>query len=125
MDETKTFDAEKFLKHVLNKKDLAFEILRIFFEDFNAFTQSLVKAVETEDHATLRKSAHRLKGSSLNVCADKLSAMFFKLETIGRNNSTEGAAEIIGEIFAELENFKQALAESGIIDNFSLAQFPS
>jgi HPt (histidine-containing phosphotransfer) domain-containing protein len=117
MEEVKTFDYDKFLKHVLNKTDLAAEIMHIFFEDINSFTQSLVRAVETEDFSLLRKTAHRLKGSSLNVCAGKLSELFLRLEGIGKNNSVEGATELIGEIFGELENFRQEVRNSNIIDN--------
>lgn len=117
MEEAKTFDYEKFLKHVLNKTDLAAEIMHIFFEDINSFTQSLVRAVETEDFTLLRKTAHRLKGSSLNVCAGKLSELFLRLESIGKNNTVEGAAGLIGEIFSELENFRQEVRDYNIIDN--------
>jgi HPt (histidine-containing phosphotransfer) domain-containing protein len=117
MEEQKTFDYDKFLKHVLNKTDLAAEIMHIFFDDMNSFSQNLIKALETEDFAMLRKTAHRLKGSSLNVCAGKLSELFLRLEGIGKNNSIEGAAVLVGEIFGELENFRREVRNSNIIDN--------
>ncbi len=117
MDDLKTFDADKFLKHVLNKKDLAAEIMRIFFEDINSFMVELVRATEINDFISLRKNAHRLKGSSLNVSAEKLSTLFLKLENIGKNDTVIGAQEVIVEIFAELENFKYYVSNSHVFEN--------
>ncbi len=117
MDDLKTFDADKFLKHVLNKKDLAAEIMRIFFDDVNSFMIELINAIETKDFISLRKNAHRLKGSSLNVSAEKLSALFLNLENIGKNDTVAGAQEVIVEIFAELENFKRCVSNSQVFEN--------
>jgi HPt (histidine-containing phosphotransfer) domain-containing protein len=117
MDDLKTFDAGKFMKHVLNKKDLAAEIMRIFFDDINSFMTELVKSTETNDFISLRKNAHRLKGSSLNVSAEKLSSLFLKLENIGKSDTVVGAREVIFEIFAELEKFKYYVSNSHIFVN--------
>ncbi|HPG57284.1 MAG TPA: Hpt domain-containing protein [Candidatus Wallbacteria bacterium] len=110
MEELKTFDAEKFMKHVLNKKDLANEIINIFFEDLNMFMGIIRSSIESGDYATLRKTAHRLKGSSINVSAEKLSALFFKLETIGKANSIVGANAVLDELFTEIEGFKAEIS---------------
>lgn len=110
MEEQKTFDAEKFLKHVLNKKDLANEIINIFFEDLNMFMGVIRSATESGDYVTLRKSAHRLKGSSINVSAEKLSALFLKLEMIGKTNTIVGANAVLDDIFTEIEHFKTAIS---------------
>ncbi len=120
MDELQSFNTEKFLKHVLNKKELAAEIMRIFFEDMNLISKELIKSIENKDYLSMRKNAHRLKGSSLNVSAEKLSSLFLKLENIGKSDTTEGAGEIIKEIFAEYKNFKNRVSDSQIFENYKI-----
>ncbi len=125
MDDLKTFNADKFMKHVLNKKELAAEIMRIFFGDINSLMAELIKSAEINDFISLRKNAHRLKGSSLNVSAEKLSLLFLKLENIGKSDTVEGAHEVIKDIFAELENFKYHISNSNIFDNSKFIDYDS
>ncbi|MBI3575878.1 MAG: response regulator [Gammaproteobacteria bacterium] len=67
-------------------------------------------AAERNDAPALQKAAHSLKSSSANVGALHLSALCKELETMGRVNSTDGAAQKAKAVEAEFKRVEQALA---------------
>ena len=67
-------------------------------------------AAERNDAPALQKAAHSLKSSSANVGALHLSALCKELETMGRANSTDGAAQKAKAVETEFKRVEQALA---------------
>jgi len=87
-----------------------------FLKDvFSAFetdtTKRLVAMRETlaaGDFTGLKRAAHTVKGSSLNVGASNLAASCLQLEQLAGSGKLEGAAELVGRIE---EEFKRVVAE--------------
>ncbi len=101
-----TFNREKFMKTVLGKQELAKEIIRIFFNDFETFSKEIKTAAAAGNSEIMRKAAHRLKGSSLNVAAERLNLLFASIEVIGKANKTDGVEEILEKINIEYSGYR-------------------
>ena len=66
-------------------------------------------AIDGRDTGGVRKVAHTLKSSSANVGAELLAQMCKDLELLGRNNMTEGAAGILGDMEHEFQAVRRSL----------------
>ncbi len=69
--------------------DIFSELIQLYLDDLPERIDGLRAAVETRDSAALRKEAHRLKGSSQQMGAARLSALCLELENLGRNERVE------------------------------------
>ncbi len=104
-----TFNHEKFMRTVLGKQELAREIIRIFFNDFAVFSKEIKTSAAAGNFETMRKAAHRLKGSSLNIAAERLHSLFASIELIGKANKTEGVQEILEKIDIEYNLYRSEI----------------
>lgn len=66
-------------------------------------------AADAHDAAALVRPAHTLKSSSATVGAHRLAARARRLETAGREDALDGAAEDLAGLAAEWEATLQAL----------------
>ena len=67
--------------------------------------QALQGCLDDQDAEQLLKVAHRLKGSSATVKADRISALAFEIESAGRAGQLEQLETQIAEILLEFDNF--------------------
>lgn len=93
-----TLDVDEFMDRVQHDKDLFFELLDIFVDDFQAKRRLLEEAVEKKDYEAVEHVAHFLKGSCGNISAKPLRAVFLKLEEKGRAKDLEGAGKYLSDI---------------------------
>lgn len=75
-------------------------LIDTFIADSEAKIASMADIIAAADAEELRKVAHSIKGSSSNVCAAQFSELARQLEHMGKEGTTDGAAEIF-------ENLKQ------------------
>lgn len=76
-------------------------LIDTFVADSEAKIASLEEIIAEADAEELRKVAHSLKGSSSNVCAAQFSELARQLEHMGKEGSTNGAAEIFASLKQE------------------------
>jgi len=67
------------------------------------------QAVAQADPASLRREAHRLKGSSQQMGATRLAALCLELENLGKNNRVEEAMSFLAALEREAVHVRQAL----------------
>jgi HPt (histidine-containing phosphotransfer) domain-containing protein len=89
--------------------EFVIELIDIYLNETPTQIQTIVKALDTQDHHMLTIAAHTLKGSSLNLGAKQLGAACFKLEELGRSGSPISASMNINEIQSEFEQVKAIL----------------
>jgi len=79
----------------------------------------LRSAAEAGDYLTLRKAAHAMKSSSANVGAEQLAALCKALETIGREDTVDGAECLLDEVESQIPRVLAALQNTlaGSSDN--------
>jgi signal transduction histidine kinase/DNA-binding NarL/FixJ family response regulator/HPt (histidine-containing phosphotransfer) domain-containing protein len=78
--------------------DLLGEIIDTYFSSSNRLMESLRQAVGTGDTRGVLQAAHSLKSSSANLGALSLAEHCKNLETLGRNDTLAGAAELLAKI---------------------------
>jgi|WetSurMetagenome_2_1015567.scaffolds.fasta_scaffold36500_3 HPt (histidine-containing phosphotransfer) domain-containing protein len=89
--------------------DFVIELIDIYLNETPLQIQSMKKALESQDHHLLTIAAHTLKGSSLNLGAQELGAVCFKLEDLGRSGSPISPNTSIREIESAFEQVKEIL----------------
>ena len=99
------------LKQLVQETDFEFviELIDIYLNETPTQIQTIVKALDTQDHHMLTIAAHTLKGSSLNLGAKQLGAACFKLEELGRSGIPISASINTKEIESEFEQVKAIL----------------
>jgi len=93
-----TLDVNDFMERVQNDKELFFELLDIFANDFQEKRQALEEAIRKKDHQTIEYVSHFLKGSCGNISAKSLRVIFHDLEKRGSDNDVEGTEHYLGDI---------------------------
>ena len=99
------------LQELVQETDFEFviELVDIYLNETPTQIQTIVKALDTQDHHMLTIAAHTLKGSSLNLGAKQLGAACFRLEDLGRSGLPISASINTKEIESEFEQAKAIL----------------
>ena len=77
------------------------DMVQVYIDDMEILLRSLEKSVVEQDASSLRHYAHSIKGSSSNFGASRLVHFAKKLEEIGKNDSVEGAHDLVQAIFPQ------------------------
>jgi HPt (histidine-containing phosphotransfer) domain-containing protein len=89
--------------------DIVQELAEAFQFETPPLLEALHEAVAREQPEQLKRGAHNLKGSSNNLGARTMAALSAELETLGKNGTIEGAAELITHLEQEYQRVCQAL----------------
>lgn len=86
-------------------KDIMEDEFDILIDTFVADSEAKIASIEgiiaAADAEELRKVAHSIKGSSSNVCAAQFSEFARQLEHMGKEGTTDGAAEVFASLKQE------------------------
>jgi HPt (histidine-containing phosphotransfer) domain-containing protein len=74
------------------------EVLKAFLAGAEQQLASLTAAIETGDAQQLSRCAHALKSSTANLGAEELSALYRRLEALGRAGELEDANALLHEV---------------------------
>lgn len=85
------------------------KVIAAYVDDTPSHLQTLRRAIAGLDCGSLRKVAHSLKSSSANVGAETLAQMCKEMETLGRTDTTEGAADILIDMEREFLAVRHSL----------------
>ena len=85
------------------------QLISVFITDSEKRLSDLHAAINTHNAAQVRAVAHSFKGSALNLSASGLTQLCRMLETMGREEKLEGAAEVLVRIEAEFARVQQYL----------------
>lgn len=90
--------------------DVAFlkDVFSAFESDTARRLVAMREMLATGDVTGLKRAAHTIKGSSLNVGASNLTAISLQLEQLAGSGKLEGAAELITRME---EEFKRVVVE--------------
>lgn len=92
-----------------DEDDLLDELIKIYFREAPLQLANLRQAQINADAALLRRVAHTLKSSSLNLGAKQFSEWCKELEQAGRDGTFEGVAEKIERLEKEFPMVQKAL----------------
>jgi two-component system sensor histidine kinase/response regulator len=89
---------------------LVHKVIAAYVDDTPRHLLTLRQAIAGHDPGQLRKVAHSLKSSSANVGAETLAQMCKDMETLGRTDTTEGAAVILTDMEHEFQAVRHSLS---------------
>jgi CheY-like chemotaxis protein/HPt (histidine-containing phosphotransfer) domain-containing protein len=101
-------DSIRSLQHS-GSPDLLEMVIDKFVTNFPGSYDSMLRALVEGDTNGIREAAHGLKSGSANLGATSLAELCKKLEHLARNNSTEGATELLAQIEIAFIEAKDAL----------------
>jgi HPt (histidine-containing phosphotransfer) domain-containing protein len=85
------------------------ELMDLFMEDARERVEELRSAVTGQDADAVARSAHKLKGSSSNVGAMRVSELAKILEDRGRAGDVSGTAPMVTQVELELAKVGPAI----------------
>jgi CheY-like chemotaxis protein len=89
--------------------DLVGKLATLYLADASALIKTLGAAVGDKNTQDTSRLAHKLKSSSANVGALRLSSLLEDLEALGRRNEVDGAAGLFAAIEQEFESVRRVL----------------
>ncbi|MDE1920167.1 MAG: Hpt domain-containing protein [Candidatus Omnitrophica bacterium] len=101
-------DLKDVLERVQDDKELLNELLDIYIEDFVIKRKALGEAIAAQDIAKIKEVAHSMKGASGNISAKPMYAACLQLETLAKENKTDGMQGVASSIdgyFEEIKSF--------------------
>jgi len=106
-----TLDVSDFMERVQGDKELFFELLDIFSNDFPIKRRALKEAIANKDSAVIEHVSHFLKGSCGNISAAPLRTIFNELEQKGKTNELEGLEGYLEKIDREYDELMKCVEE--------------
>ena len=92
------WNPSEVLQRIGNDHQLLSEMVELFLLEHREALQRIRRAVEDRDPEALAISAHSLKGSVSNFCADDVTEVTAKLETLGREGDLSTAATLLNRL---------------------------
>ena len=110
--EEKPFDFEKIMEQWNGKVEFVTRILKTFETETAADLTKLEGALEAGDTDALSALAHRIKGASAAIGAEKIQNIAKEIEMQGRNCSIESAGENLADLKTEFALYRRYLGKS-------------
>ncbi len=85
------------------------QAIRPFLEDMPSYLDELAAAVVAEEHETLRRVAHAIKGAAWNFGALELAALAKNIESLAEGDQVDAAGRLVPRLRAEYAVVGQAL----------------
>ncbi len=106
MDEPAIFDKEGALERVEDDTELFFELIEMFFEDYDGQVSTIASSIENSEARALEESAHSLKSALGNIGAMKSYTLAYELEKLGREGNPKAAQESLEQLKESVSQFK-------------------
>ncbi|MFT5594058.1 MAG: HPt (histidine-containing phosphotransfer) domain-containing protein [Oceanicoccus sp.] len=87
------------------------DLIQTYIQDSDIKLNALKVAVNSTDSHEAAELAHSLKGSSANICAESLSALFQTVENAGRAQDLHHIPQVIEQIEQEFLLVKTQLQQ--------------
>ncbi|MCZ6874761.1 MAG: response regulator, partial [bacterium] len=98
------------LRELPTGAEIVAKILRTYLSTTPSLLDNLWDAIKHDDASSIRQAAHSFKSASGNVGAVRLATLCKALETMGRANDIDNAAELLADIDQEYATVQKALA---------------
>ncbi len=110
--ENKIIDWETAIERLGGDRDFLIELLNELVEQIDQTMPELKQAIENANYSEVRSLAHGLKGAAANLGADKISAKFYEMELMGKEERLENALASFEDILQMNDELKQELAKA-------------
>ena len=94
-------DLQEALDRAMGEKEFLALLIEEFTDGLETELDRLRQAISREDHQTLTKQSHMLKGAAGNLSAKALAMAIRRLEEAGRGGDFQKSAVIVDEVESE------------------------
>ncbi|MFC1676865.1 CBS domain-containing protein [Planctomycetota bacterium] len=101
---------------IIGDEDMVKKIVTIFLDDGPKSIEFIDQAIKKSNSKDVRLYAHRLKGSSRHICAERLGEVAYHLECAGNEGNIDAAVGFFDELKIEFEKVKAFLSKSDWIE---------
>ncbi|MGE0084535.1 MAG: transporter substrate-binding domain-containing protein [Desulfococcaceae bacterium] len=109
--QTEIFNRQNFLNRVGGDDVILREILSGMPEHLSGEIKKLRAAAERNDSEKIRFYAHKIRGISANISAERISAIACQIELAGKEGRTDSIAFLTDILEQETELFRSAVSE--------------
>jgi CheY-like chemotaxis protein len=109
--ESQVFDLNELLTRVDDDRELVYELVQLFLEDCPQRIDTLQAALEHRDIEQLAQTAHTLKGSAGNICAQSLYEAARHLEMLARKGDLQTAPASFVKLQQEMSRLRMVFKE--------------
>jgi CheY-like chemotaxis protein len=102
-------DTKELLDRVDQDRELLRAMTRLFWEDWPDRRQRLQEAVDRRDAELLQRTAHEIKGSVGNFCANRAYQAALALEIMGTTAEMENAGPAVERLVTEIDRLHPVL----------------
>jgi two-component system sensor histidine kinase/response regulator len=95
------FSYALFLKNMMDDRELAATLLRMFLANMPGDIRKLQAAIADGNAVQVRAAAHFIKGAAANMCALAINAIAYEIEQAGRQEHVERAIELLPKLEAQ------------------------
>jgi two-component system, sensor histidine kinase and response regulator len=105
------FDKEELLERVDNDMELLGHLFELFTRDYPTLLDEIQQAIDSGKVEDLQRAAHTLKGMLGNLSAHDIAKRALTLENMGREETLDGAEDILERLEGEVACLGGALQE--------------
>ncbi len=99
---------KKALAEFDGNEEFLMELVNDLLEEVKPQIETIRQAISDNEHETVMREAHSIKGGASNLAADDLSGVAFELEKAGKAGVSEGNKDLLTKLekqFSRLERF--------------------
>ena len=111
MDKTMVLDLSEALSRADGDRDLFLTLVRLFLQESPKEAAAARAALGRQDGVGLAATAHKLKGSVMQMCAPHLFESAKRLEELGRQGKFAEASSVCADVETRLAEVHVALRE--------------
>jgi HPt (histidine-containing phosphotransfer) domain-containing protein len=105
-----TLDLSRLLTLLEGDSAAFHEIKKLFFQSVNCQIDSVCRAIESRDLASLVRGAHTIKGACANFGACSMEEMALKMELAAKSEDYGAAGDLVVPLKTELERIRNLVA---------------
>lgn len=103
------WDQAAALRRVDGDAELLAELLQVFFNDYPNQLERLLQAAACQDYASLRRTAHRLKGGLGYLAAGEAERMAREIEAVADDAEPSEVTALVFELAARVEALRELM----------------
>lgn len=113
MENKSVFDMQKLMDSTCDDRELAAQVVEVFFADIPVQLDDLDQALHDGDAKTAERIAHTIKGASATVGAELLRMAAYECEALGKDGSLDVLQEKTPELRRLFDELCEALRKEG------------
>lgn len=113
MEDKSVFDMDALMRSTCDDKELAGQVIGVFLSDIPEQLDNLRDALTAGDAATAERVAHSIKGASATVGGERLRAIAFDCEMLGKKGDLDVLRGMMEQLREEYDVLRRVLRGNG------------